>query len=385
MQPPLRLWPARSSQGYRTPMRRELTIDGRQIADDTDCFVVAEIGHNHQGNLDTCKEMFRVAKECGVDAVKLQKRDNRALYTRELYDKPYENENSFGLTYGLHREALEFGAAQYRELVSYAAELRLTFFTTVFDFPSADFAAELGLPAFKMASGDLKNIPLMTHVAKFGRPMLISTGASTLEDVQRAYEAVAALNKQVAVLQCTAVYPAAFQELDLRVIETYRRALPEAVIGLSAHDNGIAMAVAAYVLGARVIEKHFTLNRAMKGTDHAFSLEPVGMRKLVRDLRRVRTALGDGVKKSYASEGGAYIKMGKSLVAAHPLPAGHVLARDDIAIKSPGGGLPPYDVEKLVGRRLLVAAGEDAAFSLEMLAVAEALPKAAGAASSRGK
>lgn len=328
---------------------RRLEIDGFVIDDSSECYVIAEIGHNHQGSVEKCKELFRQAKDCGANAVKLQKRDNRALYTREMFDKPYENENSFGPTYGLHREALEFGWDEYCELKRYAAELGITFFATAFDFQSADFLAELDVPAFKIASGDVKNIPLMKHIARLGKPMVISTGAATMEDVQRVYDVLMPINPRFCLLQCTCSYPAEFAELDLRVIETYRERFPDIVIGLSSHDNGIAMAVAAYVLGARVIEKHFTLNRAMKGTDHAFSLEPVGLRKMVRDLRRVRVALGDGVKKVYASEAPAVLKMGKKLVAARDLPPGTVLSAADVAIKSPGDGLPPYELERVLG------------------------------------
>ena len=158
------------------------------------------------------------------------------------------------------------------------------------------------------------------------------------------------INPQLAILQCTAGYPAAFEELDLRVIDTYRDRFPGAVIGFSSHDNGIAMPVAAYMLGARIVEKHFTLNRAMKGTDHAFSLEPVGLRKMVRDLDRTYKALGNGVKKIYESEKAPIIKMGKSLVVARDLPSGHVLGADDIVMKSPGGGIPPYELDKVLGR-----------------------------------
>ncbi|NEO49324.1 MAG: N-acetylneuraminate synthase, partial [Moorea sp. SIO4A3] len=271
-------------------MSRRLTINGFEINDDSDCFVIAEIGNNHQGSLEKCKEMFRIAKECGANAVKLQKRDNRALYTKAAFDRPYDHENSFGLTYGEHREFLEFGAYEYQELKKYAEEVGITFFSTAFDIPSADFLGELDMPAYKIASGDLKSLPLIKHVAQFQKPMIVSTGAATLEDVQRVYDAIMPINPQLCILQCTASYPADFEELDLKVIETYRELFGDIVIGLSSHDNGIAMAVAAYVLGARVIEKHFTLNRAMKGTDHAFSLEPTGLRKMVRDLRRTRQA-----------------------------------------------------------------------------------------------
>lgn len=329
---------------------RRLTIDGTTISDASPCWVIAEIGHNHQGDVEKAKQLFREAKAAGASAVKLQKRHNRSLFTREMYDKPYEHENSFGRTYGEHREFLEFGLAEYRELQQYARELGITFFATAFDIPSADFLAGLDMPAYKTASGDLKNIPLLTHVAKIGRPMIVSTGGGTLEDVRRAYEAVIPINTQLAILQCTASYPAAFEELDLGVIETYRESFPDVVIGLSAHDNGIAMAVAAYVLGARIIEKHFTLNRAMKGTDHAFSLEPVGLKKMVRDLTRLRVALGDGVKKAYASEAVGLHKMAKKLVTARALPAGHVLTADDITTKSPGDGLAPYELPRVLGR-----------------------------------
>jgi N-acetylneuraminate synthase/sialic acid synthase len=314
--------------------------------------VIAEIGHNHQGSLEKAKELFAAAKECGVQAVKLQKRDNRNLFTREMFDKPYENENSFGPTYGLHREALEFGRAEYAALVSCAAELGLTFFATAFDFGSADFLAELDMPAYKIASGDVNNLPLLKHVAGFQRPMIISTGGASLADVRRVYETIKPINPQIALLQCTASYPAEAEHMNLRVIETFRREFPDAVVGLSDHQNGIAMSVIAYALGARIVEKHFTLNHAAKGTDHAFSLEPIGMRKLVRDLRRARVALGDGDKRVYPEEASPLFKMGKKLVAAADLPAGHRLARADVAIKSPNDGLPPYELDRVLGRAL---------------------------------
>jgi N-acetylneuraminate synthase/sialic acid synthase len=278
-------------------MSRSLTIDHSTITDDSDCYVIAEIGHNHQGSLEKCRELFRAAKECGADAVKLQKRDNRSLYTRAMYDKPYENENSFGPTYGAHREALELGRDAYVDLQRYAAELGVTFFATAFDVPSADFLAKLDVPAYKIASGDLKNLPLLRYVARIGRPVIVSTGGATLDDVRRAADAIGEINPRLGILQCTATYPTEPEQMNLRVISSLREQFPEACIGLSDHYNGIAMAVAAYVLGARIIEKHFTLNHTWRGTDHALSLEPVGMRKMVRDLRRARAALGDGVKR----------------------------------------------------------------------------------------
>jgi sialic acid synthase len=359
------------------PHRHALWIDGREISDASDCYVIAEVGHNHQGSVETCKELIEEAKACGADAVKLQKRDNRSLYTQEFFDKPYENENSFGLTYGEHREALEFDRAQYKELQDFADEIGISFFATAFDFPSVDFLASLNMPAYKVASADLRNLPLLRRIAEVGKPMIISTGASNVDDVRRAYETAAEVNPQVAILQCTAGYPAAWDELDLKVIETYREIFPTACVGLSSHDSGIAMPVVAYVLGARIVEKHFTLNRAMKGTDHRFSLEPQGLRKMVRDLRRTRRALGDGEKRFYPSEVEPSVKMGKKLVAARDLPAGHRIESDDVAFRSPGDGLPPADLEAVVGRRLRVPLTADTALSHELLEQEEREPAGA--------
>src|SRR5262245_33133964 len=348
-------------------MTRQLIIANRVINDDSEAHVIAEIGHNHQGSMKTAKELFHAAAECGVSAVKLQKRDNRTLYTREMYDKPYDNENSFGATYGEHREALEFGKQEYEELQGESARLGIGFFSTAFDMRSADFLAELNTPAYKIASGDLKNIPLLRHVAKIGKPMIVSTGGGTIEDVQRAYDTVMPINPRLCLMQCTCGYPAEFAELDLRVIATYREKFPEIVIGYSGHDNGIAMPVAAYMLGARIIEKHFTLNRAMRGTDHRFSLEPVGMKKMIRDLLRTRMALGDGRKKVYASEAGPVLKMGKKLVASRDLPEGHVLTVSDLAIKSPGDGLAPFYLDQLLGQALARDIRADETITLEVV------------------
>ena len=340
-------------------MSRELTIGATRVHDAGDCYVIAEIGHNHQGNLDKAKEMFRTAKDCGVDAVKLQKRSNRTLYTRAMYDSPYDNENSFGSTYGEHREALEFGWDAYVELKRYAGEIGVGFFATAFDFESADFLEKLGMPAYKIASGDLNNLPLIAHVARFGKPVVVSTGGGAIDDVQRVYDAIMPINPQLCLLQCTASYPAEPEDMNLRVITTYRELYPNVVVGLSDHQNGIAMADVAYILGARVIEKHFTLNRAWKGTDHAYSLEAAGLRKLVRDLRRVRVALGTGMKQPLAIEKKPLYKMGKKLVAARCLAAGHVLTPDDVAIKSPSDGLAPYHLDEVIGKAIRRELQED--------------------------
>jgi sialic acid synthase len=342
---------------------RTLNLDGTTISDESACYVIAEIGHNHQGDLDKCRDLFKAAKEAGANAVKLQKRDNRSLFTKAMYEQPYTSENSFGPTYGAHREFLEFGKEQYVELKKTAKDLGITFFATAFDIPSADFLAGLDMPAFKLASADLKNVPLLKHVAKIGKPMIISTGGARLQDVRTAYELVRPLNRQIAILQCTASYPCEPDHLNLRVIETFRAEFPDAVIGLSAHDNGIAMPLVAYTLGGRIVEKHFTLNRTWKGTDHAFSLAPDGLRRMVRDLQRAHRAMGDGVKRVFPEEEAPLKKMAKKLVASRNLPAGHTLSAADLAIKSPGDGVPPLHFDAVIGRKLVAPLAEDEALT----------------------
>lgn len=340
-------------------MQHEMNVAGTRIGDDTDVFVIAEIGHNHQGNLETCKKMFDAAKAAGASSVKLQKRQNKSMFTKALYNEMYNSENAYADTYGEHREALEFDDAQYRELKAYADEIGIIFFSTAFDIESADFLHNLDMPCYKIASGDLLNLPLLKHVAEFGKPMFISTGGATMEDVRRAYDAVKPINKEICILQCTAGYPPAWEELNLGVIATYREAFPDTVIGFSSHDNGIAMPVAAYALGMRVVEKHFTLNRAWKGTDQAFSLEPQGMEKMVRDLQRTRIAMGDGVKRQYPSELKPLSKMAKKMVFKADLPAGHTLTIEDVAFKVPNDGLPPYMIDAFLGRKLTQAVTEE--------------------------
>jgi N-acetylneuraminate synthase/sialic acid synthase len=331
----------------------ELVVAGKSLTRDGGAYVVAEIGNNHQGELEKARALIHAARECGVDAVKFQKRDNRTLFTREYYDSPYDNEQSYGATYGEHREFLELPKSDWFELTRYAKEEGVAFIAAAFDEPSADLLAELDVDAFKFASGDLLNVPFLRHVAAFGKPMLLSTGGGTLEDIDRAVEAIVARNEQLCVLHCTAAYPAEVEDLNLSVIITLRERYPDLVIGLSDHHNGIAMAPVAFMLGARVFEKHFTLNHAWKGTDHAYSLMPDGMRRFVRDLRRVPVALGDGVKRKLPSEERPLQKMGKKLVAVRALPSGHVLAPGDLVAKSPADeGIPPYELDSLIGRAL---------------------------------
>lgn len=322
------------------------------ISDKGQCYVIAEIGHNHQGNLKVAMDMIRVAADCGVNAVKFQKRDNKTLYSKAMYNKPYDNENSFGLTYGEHREFLEFGWDEYVTLKKSAEDNNVEFMCTAFDFRSVDFLEKLGITSYKVASGDLTNVPLLEYIATTQKPIFLSTGASTLEEVHSSYNAIRKYHDKICLLHAVCSYPSAYDKLNLSVIQTLKKEFPEAIIGYSGHDNGILAGVIAYMLGATVVEKHFTLNHSWKGTDHKFSLEREGLRKQVRDLRRVDVCLGDGVKKVHDFEIPAKNKMCKVLYTNKKLPKGHILSKNDIDIKSPGDGLPPYKIESIIGKKL---------------------------------
>jgi N-acetylneuraminate synthase/sialic acid synthase len=331
---------------------RSIELANKSVSDDSDAYVIAEVGHNHQGNLENAIELIRAAARSGASAVKFQKRNNKKLFTPSAYNEIYNSENAFGKTYGEHRDFLEFGETEYRKCLEEANNLGITFFSTAFDFDSADFLNNLGFPIFKIASGDLQSIPLLKHVAKFNKPMIISTGGSTFEMIELAVNEIRKFHNQVVILQCTASYPANYSELNLQVIKKLREKYPENVIGYSGHENGIAMPVVAYTLGARVIEKHFTLNRALKGTDHAFSLEPQGMQKLVRDLKRAKEAMGDGEKRILDNEKAPLRKMGKMIVAAKNLESGHTITETDLEYRSPSLGLAPSMNILLIGKTL---------------------------------
>lgn len=337
---------------------RELTIGTTRIADDTPAYVIAELGHNHGGSLDTALRMVDAAADAGVNAVKLQKRDNRTLYTPAAFDAPYNSPHAYGRTYGEHREALELTIEQHAVVAWHARERGLHFICTPFDAVSA--AALHGLPAepdaYKIASADLINIPLIQQVASYGRPVIISTGGGTLEDVHRVCRNLDwDQGERTAFLHCTASYPCRTDMMNLAALRAIAQDFPANVLGLSDHHAGTDLAPIAYVLGARIFEKHFTLDQDAKGTDNAFSLLPGHMRRMVHLLAEAREAMGDGVKRVYPEEVAPLAKMAKSVYAARDLKTGDVLTAADLKLCSPAveGAVKPYDLDIVVGKRLL--------------------------------
>lgn len=330
----------------------------RYVGPEEPVFIVAEIGQNHNGDMEIAKKLIDVAVEAQADAVKFTKRTIEDVLVKEALEAPYQSPNSFGETYGEHRRALELDIEQHRDLAEYARQKGIIYFATPTDIQAADQLEGIGVPLYKIASRDLINIPLIEHIARKGKPVFMSTGMSTLEEIEKAVDTILKYNKDLVLFQCTSEYPAAYEHVNLKVIEAFRKKF-DLNIGYSGHTIGIVMPVVAAALGAVAIEKHITLARYMKGTDHAASLEPEGLKRVVRDIRHLEAALGDGVKQVYDSELQVKRKLGKSLIVTTSLDRGTVIQREMIGIKGPGTGISPLEIEQVIGKKLNKDKAED--------------------------
>ena len=319
------------------------------IGDKDRVFFVAEAGINHNGSLERALELIKVARDCGADAVKFQKRTVSRILTKEGLNKPYDTPNSFGKTYGEHKTFLELSFEDFRKMKSYADEIGIIFMASGWDEESVDFLDEIGVPIFKMASADLTNLPLLIHTAKKNKPMILSTGMADLETVKEAYEVVSMRNDKVAILQCTSSYPTLNSDINLNVIKTYQNEFKQAVIGYSGHEKGISISIGAVTLGAKIVERHFTLDRTMKGGDHAASLEPHGLEKLIRDIRIIEEAMGSFDKRKLPNEEKCFIKLSKSLVSKRKINKNEKITRDMLTTKGPGSGISPMDINSIIG------------------------------------
>jgi len=330
-----------------------LQLGSQTVGGSEPTYIIAEIGINHQGEVEIAKKLIKEAADAGANAVKFQKRTIKRILTHEGLEMPYDNRNSFGKTYGEHKKALELSESDYQELKAFAEEHEVDFIASGWDEESIDFLDNLGIPFFKMASADLTNIPLLVHTAKKNKPMIISTGMASMEMVETAVNAIKPFQVPLCILQCTSTYPSVFEEINLGVIHTFKQSFSDAVIGYSGHELGIAITEAAVALGAKIVERHFTLDRTMKGGDHAASLEPGGFSKLVRDIRHIESAMGGTIKQVQESEAPIFKKLAKSVVSLVKLPAGTTLSRDMLTTKGPGTGISPARMDELIGRSVL--------------------------------
>jgi len=348
---------------------RFFEIDERRIGVSAPVFIVAEAGVNHNGNPALARRLVDAAAECGADAVKFQTFTVDALLTREAPKAGYQVETTgAGESQREMLARLELGADRLAELRDRAGKHGLVFFSAPFDEASADALEALDVALYKVPSGEITNLPLLRHIAAKGRPIILSTGMATLEEVEQAVAAIrAAGDPPLALLHCLSAYPAPVEEVNLRAMDSLasRFGYP---VGFSDHTLGIEIAVAAAARGAAIIEKHLTLDKTLPGPDHRASLDVGEFSAMVRAIRSVESALGDGVKRPMPSEADTRRVARKSLVAARALKAGERVAAGDLASKRPGTGISPAELPRVLGLRLTRDVAADEVIPWEALA-----------------
>ena len=271
------------------------------IGKDKPPFIIAEIGNNHNGDLKIAFELIQKAKETGVNAVKFQVKDIELAFDKELLDKPYNGPNSFGNTYREHKQALEFSEDEMKKIYEYAKKIDIICFATPFDINSVDMLERLGNTIYKISSFHVVDLKLIEKVAKTKKPILMSTGMSSIEEIETAVNLIRKYSDNFALFQCTSSYPTSDENVNLRVIPQLRNKF-DCPVGYSGHERGTTISVASVTLDACMIERHFTLDRTMKGPDHASSIEPTGMKLLVERVNKVFIALGSDEKSVLDSE-----------------------------------------------------------------------------------
>ncbi len=329
-----------------------LKIANRNVGNHEPCFIIAEAGVNHNGDVNLAKKLIDAAREAGADAVKFQTFTADKIVTRDAEKAEYQQrttgkeESQFEMI-----KKLELSTENFEELSDYAQKKGMIFLSTPFDKGSVDLLDRMGVPAFKVGSGEITNLPLLKHIARKNKPVILSTGMATLGEIE---EALAAIRQdgvdEIILLHCVSCYPAKIEDANLRAIETLRQAfrLP---VGLSDHTLGITVPIAAAALGACVIEKHFTLDKKLPGPDHQASLEPEELKQMVTAIRDVEKAMGDGIKKPTMEEEENKKVVRRGIIAKVDIPEGAVITEDMLDVKRPGNGLEPKYVNSLLGKR----------------------------------
>lgn len=348
--------------------RNKINIAGRSIGSGEPCFVIAEAGVNHNGDMDLARALIDAAARAGTDAVKFQTFLADRLATMDAPKAQYQVQaDDSDETQKEMLSKLELTRQDHLDLMEHCKSRGILFLSTPFDEKSADLLDDLDLPAFKIPSGEITNLPFLEYVARKGKPMIISTGMSTMEEVQEALRVVREVgNNEVVFLHCVTNYPADPADVNLRAMATMTEVL-SVPVGYSDHTLGREIPLAAVALGACVLEKHFTLDRGMPGPDHQASMEPEELKSLVKGVRKVESAMGSGRKVPSTAEEAIAKVVRKSLVSARDIPVGSVITKDDLTAKRPGTGLPPSALMSLLGKEAKVAIDEGTIITMEML------------------
>jgi len=316
--------------------------------------IIAEAGVNHNGDIEMAKRLIDLAAQAGADYVKFQTFSAERLATRDAVKADYQKRNDGEADSQFEMlKRLELSEAMHHELIAHCASRNIAFFSTGFDIESLDFLNTLGLPLFKIPSGEITNLPYLRHIGSLGKPIIMSTGMATLDEIGAALgvlEQAGAPRDAITVLQCTTDYPAVMSDVNLRAMLAIKEKFGVKV-GYSDHTQGIEVAIGATALGAQLIEKHFTLDRTLPGPDHKASLEPSELKAMVAAIRNIEIALGDGNKHPTANELRNVAIARKSLVAARPIKEGEIFTADNLGVKRPGSGISPMRLDELIGKR----------------------------------
>jgi len=349
-----------------TPKSEKLSIllDRIWVGEEYPTYIIGEIGQNHNGEIRLAKKLIDMAVVSGVNAVKFQKRDIPSELTKDAFNKPYDNPNSFGKTYGEHRFFLELDEVQHLELKEYAEAKGITYFCTPCDVPSVELLERIDCPFYKVASRDLTNIPLLEALGKTGKPVIISTGMASIDDIDVAIESLNLGKDKLMILQCTSQYPCALENVNLKVMDTLKEKYG-LITGFSDHTSGVVISTVAAALGASIVEKHITLDRTMKGTDQPGSLEKVGLSKLVEYIRAAEIAIGDGLKEVNPATAAAKVKLARSVTSLVDIAKGTILSDELICLKSPGDGIKWSDRAIVIGKKAVVAIDADVTLKVE--------------------
>lgn len=345
-----------------------IKIDDKVIGKGYPTYIVAELGVNHNGNMELVKELIDKASEAGVDAIKFQKFKTESLVTKNAPKAKYQEvttdagESQFDML-----KRLELSENSLQELYNYAKFKGIEAFATPFDDESVDFLYNLGIKAYKVGSGDITNIPMLKKIAKKGLPVILSAGMSTLGEIEDALDAIRSEgNDKIVLMHCTSNYPTNEEDVNLKAMNTMMTAF-QIPTGYSDHTMGTAVSIAAVARGAVIIEKHFTLDRSLPGPDHSASLEPKELKELVEGIRAVERALGSPIKKPNKSELEVKYVAQKSIVAAMEIKKGEIITEEMLTVKRPGGGIKPKYLQFVVGREAKVDIKEDSIISLDMI------------------
>jgi len=287
-------------------MSREIKIGNRMVGDGHPAYIIAEIGINHNGNLEIARHMIDAAVHAGVDAVKFQKRTPEVATPLEQQNQMRETPWGY-ITYLDYRHKIEFNEEQYREIDAYCKQKGITWLVSVWDEPSVEFMEKFDTPAYKIPSASLTDFGLIRKARATGKPLILSSGMSTMEQIKQGVSSAG--EKDLVLMHCTSTYPCEPEELNLKMVETLRCEFPDLPIGYSGHEVGLVPSAVAVALGACMVERHLTLDRAMWGSDQAASVEPGGFERLVKYIRVTEAALGDGVKKVYESEKASMLRL----------------------------------------------------------------------------